>query len=89
MADICEYKSSMGYVVKDEGEELSHHRGVIIGQCKSLCDKNVQCNSLKYCQSKRWCYLKQKVLTGTEPMHTSADCTTYYRKCNISGNHTK
>jgi len=43
------------------GGDFSNHRDVTLDQCKSLCARSSQCVAFSYVESKRWCWLKDRL----------------------------
>ena len=81
----CGFKSiKKNEVVLHEGEEVVRKLGISIKDCKSFCHQNADCKSFAYCHHNRNCYLKDKMLTGTEETAGKSDgqqCTTYFHSC--------
>ena len=74
-------------VVVDQGNGLGSHENMSLDECEDFCNKTTHCHSFAYCSSgNNGCYLKDKILDGSEPTHASGGCTTYYHKCH-GGNH--
>ena len=78
----CRYEGIYGKVMANEGNDVNEFRPKSLDECKALCDTTDGCNSIAWRNTNLHCYLKDKVLTGSETTVDSTDgWTTYYRKC--------
>ena len=72
-------------VAKEEGKTIvkGSLQEVSLQDCKDNCRSNSECNSFAFCigETGSNCYLKDKLLFGTEPKKHHDYCTTYYPTC--------
>ena len=80
--DRCNvYVGVENQVAVDEGQGLASTEVKSLEGCKLSCTETSGCKSFAFCPSWTGCYLKNKVLEGTEDTRDHDDCTTYYPKC--------
>jgi len=54
-----------------------------VEDCKRVCDENNDCKSFSFCPKFNGCWLKDQVLSGSEPQRSFEDCKTVYKTpCN-------
>merc|ERR1740123_1778819 len=67
-------------LVTDEGIEVGVVQAASASECQNACDSNELCNSASYCP---WlggnCWLKDRILDGSEPTRENGDCRTLYK----------
>ena len=83
------YEGIQNQVAADEGKNIASFKNKLLSECMDLCDKWEACKSFAYeppklpnchsvhCQN---CYLKDKILHGSEKTNYKLDWTTYYPK---------
>ena len=64
----------------DEGNTIASKPGDA-NVCKQFCNENSNCKSFAFCGNEGTCYLKDKILDGSEATHTASTCYTYYPNC--------
>ena len=64
----------------DEGNTIASKPGDV-NVCKQFCNENSNCKSFAFCGNEGTCYLKDKILDGSEATHTANTCYTYYPNC--------
>jgi len=67
------------HLVSDEGAEVGSIGAESALACKSACDRNALCNSVSYCPEWSRCWLKDRILDGSEPTTPNGECKTYYK----------
>ena len=77
----CGYKHyGADLVVADEGNTIAQKQGNA-EDCKLYCNSVSGCKSFAVCGSDGTCYLKDKLLTGSETTRKVETCNTYYYAC--------
>ena len=69
-------------VVDDEGNTIASKPGDV-NVCKQFCNENSNCKSFAVCGNTGTfhCWLKDKILDGSEAWHSANTCFTYYHNC--------
>jgi len=70
------------YVAQDEGNPVGFvgRAHMSLDECKRACDEETECNSFAHCPNHvNYCWLKDKVFSGGEPVQYKYYCETYYR----------
>ena len=57
--------------------------------CQDLCDGIPGCKSVRYCPNTGTCFIKDKILTGTEDVQPAACIASYQTTCKDRGNEDK
>ena len=67
LIDDCGYKSLNG-TVDNGGNKLNKEKleNITLKECHKKCDETKGCKSVRYCPVKGNCFIKDKVLDGTE-----------------------
>ena len=90
-SSVCPY-NLLDSIVEDEGNSIgvAPIHGEILDHCKQRCDENIDkgCKSFGYCPNEKQgtCYLRDKMLTGSEPTVFRSDgCFTVYKADCVDG----
>eukprot|EP00441_Pelagodinium_beii_P007800 CAMPEP_0197690874 /NCGR_PEP_ID=MMETSP1338-20131121/108959_1 /TAXON_ID=43686 ORGANISM="Pelagodinium beii, Strain RCC1491" /NCGR_SAMPLE_ID=MMETSP1338 /ASSEMBLY_ACC=CAM_ASM_000754 /LENGTH=680 /DNA_ID=CAMNT_0043273365 /DNA_START=116 /DNA_END=2158 /DNA_ORIENTATION=+ len=68
-------------VAAEEGDEIgSKVETLSLQECQNACTNVNECQSFAFCPHFDGCWMKTKVLTGSEPTRNFYDCKTYYKK---------
>ena len=84
----CEYKSMAGMVL-ERGFDVIPKQVVAphnLEACQDLCDGVSGCKSVRYCPNSGTCYIKDKILSGTEAQRPAVCFTSYQTTCKAGGN---
>ena len=84
----CEYKSMAGMVL-ERGFDVIPKQVVAphnLEACQDLCDGVSGCKSVRYCANSGTCYIKDKILSGTEAQRPAVCFTSYQTTCKAGGN---
>ena len=55
------------------GNTIERHDEMTLEDCKYMCNKIEGCNSIRFCQHNKKCFLKGIKLTGSEPTGGNAE----------------
>ena len=81
----CSYQGIYEQVVINEGNDVAMSKTLSLEECEILCDATRGCNSFAYAPPPMYdminCYLKDKIITGSDETTFKQDWTTYYRQC--------
>ena len=83
----CQYKGTKDKVLVDEGKAVGYQLRISSQECAIFCAATATCNSFAYCHNSE-CFLKDKILSKTEPYRDNKGCTTYFQTCK-SGKHSE
>jgi len=67
-------------VVQEEGAGVGEIITTSLEECQRACSENDRCRSAAFCPVFEGCYMKEKSLTGNEPIRDFYDCQTIYQK---------
>merc|ERR1719203_1802497 len=68
-------------VVADEGNQVGEVIAPTAQDCKNICYDDASCNSFAYCaEYGQACWLKDRVLNGSEATIPKGACKTYYKR---------
>ena len=80
----CGYQyMTQGYIAVDEGNTLGGIEAMTLAECEESCDSTNGCRSFTYgnLNDNTNCWLKDKIITESEPTTYNGYWTTYFQRC--------